>query len=171
MSADSTTLDGAPYLYEKAVDSEVESVAARVRDLRSAGRLTPDALRHIRRAFRVKNIYHSNAIEGNQLSIGETRQVVELGMTITGQSLKDQAEAKNLAAALDYLEQLAGDASRPLTESDIRQLHAFVLKGIDDDNAGGYRQCRLRSRGPRTSRPDRSPSRPKWKSLGDGSHR
>ena len=104
MTGSSRSLEGAPYLYDAAIDSEVEPLASRVRELRSAGRLTSDALRHIRRAFRIKNIYHSNAIEGNRLTIGETRQVVELGLTITGQSLKDQAEAKNLAAALDLLE-------------------------------------------------------------------
>jgi Fic family protein len=107
MTDNTASVEGAPYLYDRSVEAELEALASRVRDLRSAGRLTPDTLRHIRRAFRVKNIYHSNAIEGNRLTIGETRQVVELGLTITGQSLKDQAEAKNLASALDFLEQLA----------------------------------------------------------------
>src|SRR5258705_7136972 len=132
-------ITGTPYLLDGRTEAALEEVARRVRDLRSAGKLTPDALRHIRRAFRIKNIYHSNAIEGNRLTIGETRQVVELGLTITGQSLKDQAEAKNLAAALDLLEELASDASSPITEHSIRQLHTFVLRGIDDDNAGRYR--------------------------------
>lgn len=140
MSDNMLTVPGTPYLLDGRAQETLDEVAARVKALRSAGRLTPDALRHIRRAFRVKNIYHSNAIEGNRLSIGETRQVVELGLTLTGQSLKDQAEAKNLAVALDYLEDLAGQAENPITEADVRQLHAFVLRGIDDDNAGKYRQ-------------------------------
>ncbi len=139
MTDTSRSIAGAPYLYDASIEFDLEGLSSRVRELRSAGRLTPDALRHIRRAFRVKNIYHSNAIEGNRLTIGETRQVVELGLTITGQSLKDQAEAKNLAAALDLLEELASDASSPITEHSIRQLHTFVLRGIDDDNAGRYR--------------------------------
>src|SRR5262245_13607358 len=139
MTDNTASVEGAPYLYDRSVEAELKDLADRVRELRSAGRLTPDTLRHIRRAFRVKNIYHSNAIEGNRLTIGETRQVVELGLTITGQSLKDQAEAKNLAAALDLLEELASDAASPITEHSIRQLHAFVLRGIDDENAGGYR--------------------------------
>jgi Fic family protein len=81
MTDSNRSIEGAPYLYDGSVESNLEDLASRVRDLRSAGRLTPDALRHIRRAFRVKNIYHSNAIEGNRLTIGETRQVVELGLT------------------------------------------------------------------------------------------
>src|SRR5258705_9179237 len=133
-------ITGTPYLLDGRTEAALEEVARRVRDLRSAGKLTPDALRHIRRAFRIKNIYHSNAIEGNRLTIGETRQVVELGLTITGQSLKDQAEAKNLGAALDFLEVLATENTQAITEADVRQIHGFVLRGIDDSNAGSYRQ-------------------------------
>lgn len=94
MTDNTASVEGAPYLYDRSVEAELEDLAGRVRDLRSAGRLTPDTLRHIRRAFRVKNIYHSNAIEGNRLTIGETRQVVELGLTITGQSLKDTSRGE-----------------------------------------------------------------------------
>jgi Fic family protein len=140
MTESTVSIPGTPYLLDDRAKQTLEETARRVKDLRSAGKLTADALRHIRRSFRVKSIYHSNAIEGNRLSIGETRQVVELGLTLTGQSLKDQAEAKNLAAALDYLEDLASHNDKGITESDIRQIHAFVLKGIDDENAGRYRQ-------------------------------
>lgn len=37
------------------------------------------------------------------------------------------------------MEELAKDPKRPVTEHDIRQIHAFVLRGIDDGNAGKYR--------------------------------
>lgn len=64
--------------------------------------------------------------------------MVELGLTITGKPLRDQAEARNLSGALDFLEELAKDGKRPITEHDVRQLHAFVLKGLHDE-AGSYR--------------------------------
>lgn len=54
-----------------------------------AGTLSPEVLYRIREHFRIKSIYHSNAIEGNVLAVGETRQVVEHGLTITGKPLKD----------------------------------------------------------------------------------
>ncbi|NKC12082.1 MAG: hypothetical protein GKR94_07725 [Gammaproteobacteria bacterium] len=107
--------------------------------MREAGQLSPEVLHRIRRFFRLKSIYHSNAIEGNILDVGETRQVVELGLTLTGKPLKDQAEARNLSAALDLLEDLASDGVRAITEADIRELHHLVLKGVDDENAGAYR--------------------------------
>ena len=76
--------------------------------MRAQGSLSPEVLYRIRKHFRIKSIYHSNAIEGNLLAVGETRQVVALGLTITGKPLKDQAEARNLSQALDFLEKLAG---------------------------------------------------------------
>ncbi len=127
------------YCYEESEDQNFQVLSERVKNMRSEGQLSPDVLHRIRKFFRLKNIYHSNAIEGNLLNVGETRQVVELGLTITGKPLKDQAEARNLSEALDFLEELAKDSNEPITESDIRQLHLLVSKGIDDDGAGSYR--------------------------------
>ena len=117
----------------------LDKLSVRVEEMRKVGKLTGDALVKIRKFFRIKNIYHSNGIEGNSLNLGETRQVVEQGLTITGRPLKDQAEAKNLSEALDLLEKLASQTDTPITEVDIRQIHTLVLKSIDDENAGKYR--------------------------------
>ncbi len=132
-------IEGTPYCFEESQMPFLRKVSDRVQEMRKAGRLTPKVLGNIRRYFRIKSIYHSNAIEGNILNVGETRQVVEFGLTITGKPLKDQAEAKNLKEALDFLEDLAGSPDKPITEADVRQIHYLVLKGIDDSNAGKYR--------------------------------
>lgn len=132
-------IEGTSFCYEQSQQITIDEISERVRELRKGGKLTPEVLSTLRDYFRIKNIYHSNAIEGNLLDVGETRHVVEYGLTLTGKPLKDQAEAKNLSHALDYLEELATDPAVPITESDIRQIHALVLKDIDNDNAGGYR--------------------------------
>jgi Fic family protein len=121
--------------------------------VRAAGSLTPEALRVIRQFFKVKNIYHSNAIEGNQLDLGETRMVIEQGLTITGKPLKDTAEAKNLSHALDYFEELASTTDA-FTCNDIRQVHSLILKDIDDENAGRYRQVSVEVSGSAFTPPD-----------------
>lgn len=131
-------ISNTPYSYDELQEPFFQKLSDRVRTMRTHGSLSPAVLGIIRKYFRIKNIYHSNAIEGNILEVGETRQVVELGLTITGKPLKDQAEARNLSQALDFLEELAKDVARPITESDIRQLHSFVLAGIND-GAGTYR--------------------------------
>ena len=130
-------IDGTAYVYHDTRLPDLEKLADRVRNMREQGRLSREVLYRIRKHFRIKNIYHSNAIEGNALAVGETREVVEHGLTITGKPLKDQAEARNLSHALDFLEELAS-SSTPITEHDLRQLHALVLHEITEE-AGAYR--------------------------------
>ncbi len=134
-----TSVSGTPYEIDDALAARLNAIANRVSSMRSSGTLSPDVLGRLRRFFKIKNIYNSNAIEGNILDVGETRLVVEQGLTLTGKPLKDQAEAKNLSEAIDFLEDLARDASRPISEADIRQIHFLVLKNIRDSDAGKYR--------------------------------
>ena len=134
-------VDGdAPFSYNGNLRSEIDDLQGRVSEMRNVGKLSPDTLRHIRKYFKLKDIYHSNAIEGNALDMGETQLVVEMGLTIAGKTLRDQAEAKNLGAALDHLESLVKLTHEPISLHDVRQIHTLVLKGIDDDNAGGFRK-------------------------------
>ena len=140
-------VNGTPFVYDRGLNFQIKDLDDRVRKMRSVGRLTPDVLRHIRGHFRIKNIYHSNAIEGNLLDIGETRQVVEAGLTIAGKPLRDQAEAKNLGQALDFLEHLASNTSEQISLHDIRQIHTLILQGIDDENAGAHRSVDVRIAG------------------------
>jgi Fic family protein len=132
-------VQGTAYELSDELLHQTRKLADRVQRMRGSGSLTPDVLGKLRRYFKIKNIYNSNAIEGNTLDIGETRMVVEQGLTISGLPLKDQAEAKNLSEALDFLEELAKNIETPITENDIRQIHYLVLTGINQDNAGRYR--------------------------------
>lgn len=81
--------------------------------------------------------YHSNAIEGNTLTLMETKVVLE-GITIGGKSLREHFEAINHRDAILFVEDLIqkGDV---LTEWNIRNIHQLILKNIDDANAGQYR--------------------------------
>lgn len=136
-------IEGCFYTFSPSIQELLKQISARVQALRETGSLSPEVLYRLRKYFRIKNIYHSNAIEGNALNVGETEQVVELGLTITGKPLKDQAEAKNLGDAVDFLEELAKDNTRAITEADVRQIHLLILKGIDDSNAGCYRKVKV----------------------------
>ena len=133
------SVKGTSFEYDVGLNQHLDNVQDRVRTMREVGKLSPDSLRHLARLFRIKNIYHSNAIEGNLLDQGETRLVVQEGLTISGKSLRDQAEARNLAQALDYLEDLTQD-DRPVNQTDVRQIHKLILADINDDEAGSYRR-------------------------------
>lgn len=141
------SVHGTPFEYHKSIEGRLSDLDARVTEMRRVGRLSAGALEHIHNYFKIKGIYHSNAIEGNQLTIGETQLVVEMGMTISGKSLRDQAEAKNLSQANDYMLDLATRHNQPITVSDIRQIHRLILAEIDDANAGRYREGEVRISG------------------------
>ena len=146
------SIPGTPYYYSGEQSSYLNQISERVALFRRDGKLSGDGLAKIRKFFKIKNIYNSNAIEGNKLDIGETREVIERGMTITGKSLQDQAEAKNLSEALDFLEDLALKPNG-ITENEIRQVHAFILKGIDNENCGTYRTSEVKISGSQYSPP------------------
>jgi len=82
--------------------------------------------------------YNSNAIEGNTLTISETKVVLE-GMTVGGKTMREHLEVINHRDAIDYLEEIVQKNER-MTEWTIKSIHRLVLKGIQDKNAGVYRK-------------------------------
>lgn len=81
--------------------------------------------------------YNSNAIEGNTLTMSETKVVLE-GITIGGKSIVEHLEAINHREAIFFIEDLIFD-KESISEWNIKNIHALILKGIDDKNAGTYR--------------------------------
>ena len=98
---------------------------------------SPNALGNLEHVHDLELTYTSNAIEGNTLSAAETMLVIEQGITIGGKPLKDHMEAIDHHEALAYVRDLARQ-STPLTEADLRNLHALVVKRSAPDIAGRY---------------------------------
>jgi len=81
--------------------------------------------------------YNSNAIEGNTLTMSETKVVLE-GITIGGKSVVEHLETINHRDAILFLEQLI-IGKEDLSEWNIKNIHSLILKDIDNQNAGKYR--------------------------------
>lgn len=81
--------------------------------------------------------YNSNAIEGSTLTLMETKVVLE-GVTIGGKSLREHFEVINHRDAILFVEELVSK-NEPLSEWHIRNIHQLILKNIDEQNAGRYR--------------------------------
>lgn len=89
--------------------------------------LDADQEKSIWQKFRFDWNYHSNNIEGNSLTFGETKSLLLHNITAQGKSLKDHIEITGHNEAIDVLVDLTrGDA--PLTESFVRQLHELILR-------------------------------------------
>lgn len=78
--------------------------------------------------------YHSNAIEGNTLDLGETALVITQGITIGGHTLKEHIEAINHALAYQFVQDLAQRSSE-LDEVSLLQLHALVMHDLHEEAA------------------------------------
>lgn len=78
--------------------------------------------------------YHSNAIEGNTLTLKETKVALE-GITVGGKTLREHFEAINHRDAIAYVEAIA-EKKEPFSLHMIRTLHSLILKNIDDEHAG-----------------------------------
>jgi len=95
-------------------------------------------LQRLREHFMVEYTYHSNAIEGNTLTLHETSLVVLEGLTINKKPLKDHLEAIGHRDAFYYIVEKSKD-NEPLTERTIKEIHSLVLMD-DNENRGKYRE-------------------------------
>ena len=76
-------------------------------------------LKHLRDLW----THTSTAIEGNSLSLGDTRFVLEEGLTVSGKPLKDHEEVVGHAKAIDLVYGMLG---RDITRNDFFKLHESV---------------------------------------------
>lgn len=107
--------------------------------------LPPHLVRRLHDDLRILLTYHSNAIEGNTLTLRETQMVIDHGMTVGGHPLREYLEASNHAAALDYLTILL-DKTVPIGRADMLKFHSLVMDRILSD-AGSWRSIPVSIRG------------------------
>ena len=101
------------------------------------------AVENLKKYFDVELTYNSNAIEGNTLTITETKVILEDGLTIgKGKSLKEHLEVINHKEAMDYVYDIVS-RDLDISERVIKDLHHIILKSINNKDAGEYRQSNV----------------------------
>lgn len=96
----------------------------------------------VAKAFDIEYTYESNKIEGNTLTLQETALVIEKGLTIGGKSLNEHLEAVNHQHAIEFIKDLA-NKKQAITERDLLQIHYLILQGINNGQAGKYRNLQV----------------------------
>lgn len=91
--------------------------------------LPSDTVRRLNEDLRVFLTYHSNAIEGNSLSLQETQMVIDYGITIHGHPLREYLEATNHAEAYRYVIAVVEQRER-ISREMILTLHSLVMDKI-----------------------------------------
>ena len=114
--------------------------------------LSKDALKALLADIRLRHTYNSDAIEGNTLTLQETKLVLEEGVTIGGKPLKDHIEARNEANAFDLMVKFVS-GKKPISQETIQQIHAVVTQGILD-RPGQYRTGNVRIAGSTVAPPN-----------------
>lgn len=104
-----------------------------------------EMLDEIRSFYRISTTWSSNALEGNTLTIGETKVLLEDGITVGGKPLKDTLEACGHADAYDYMFTLLHQNG--IRIDDILTLHRLFYQKIDIQSAGQYRNIPVRISG------------------------
>lgn len=91
----------------------------------------------LQRSYDIELTYTSNAIEGNTLTLGETAELIEHGVTVGGKALKDHLEAVDHFDAVQWMRRLA-TGPEPLDENVITELHRRIVARSRPEIAGLY---------------------------------
>ena len=105
--------------------------------------LNKDELKQLDSYFKIDLTYSSNALEGNTLTLSETKILLEDGLTVSGKPMKDYLEAEGHSKAYDYLLSIAHNDDLIISEEITRKLHYFFYSGIDAEKAGKYRDIQV----------------------------
>lgn len=92
----------------------------------------------IREFYKVDNVWASEAIEGNSLTLGETKVLLEDGITASGKPIKDVLRTCGHGEAYDYMFSLL--KNRTVTIEDIKFMHKLLLQKEDEKKAGVYKK-------------------------------
>jgi Fic family protein len=140
-------MDWRTFTWDSPLQQEMlQRVEEKYMQLRGMRPISGAALARLRDSFAMEWTYHSNSIEGNTLTLQETRLVLEDGITVGGKSLREHFEILNHHDAISFIEKQAQKGYK-LNAGDILSVHALVLQRIEKEFGGRYRNSGVRIMG------------------------
>jgi Fic family protein len=106
-----------------AIITEMDSLKSELDSLRP---LDDDRLNRLQQKFRLDWNYHSNSMEGNTLSMSETKSFIMWGVTAKGKPFRDYVEMKGHNDALKKLYSIIRKDLK-ITENLIKDFHKLIL--------------------------------------------
>jgi prophage maintenance system killer protein len=110
------------------MNTDFETIDALKTEWDSLQPLAPENEQRLWKKLRLEWNYHSNHIEGNTLTYGETELLLLHDQTHGNHTLREYEEMKAHDVGIAHLLMLAEDKSRLIGESDIRDLNKLILK-------------------------------------------
>ena len=108
------------------VVSLLEQVNQLKKQLDSIRPIDEEAEQRVMQKLRLDWNYHSNHLEGNQLTYGETKALIMFGLRPVVNRYEDHVEAKGHNEAIEYITEVVKE-QRPLSESFIREVNKLIL--------------------------------------------
>ncbi|MDR1313937.1 MAG: Fic family protein [Deltaproteobacteria bacterium] len=104
---------------------------------------TPEQIQNFDDYFRIRNTFTSNALEGNFLSLVDTRLVLKDGISVGGKRINDLLETLSHGKTFDLMLSIARNSTLDSIAKHflliICDLHHSFYEMIDKKNAGVYR--------------------------------
>jgi len=101
--------------------------------------LTADEMRKYEEEFEINYVQGTTAIEGNTLTLGDTRDLLYSSLLPSKKSLREINEVQNFRKVIDYRNRYRGHLSLRF----IKGLHALIMNNIDHESAGTLRRTDL----------------------------
>jgi Fic family protein len=92
-------------------------------------KIPKSVLESVEKSFDIEYAHNSTAIEGNTLTLLETKIVIEDNLTIGGKYLRELSEVLNHKKAFDYVKKCVAE-NKPLSENIVKDIHAMVMVNI-----------------------------------------
>ena len=105
----------------------LESIDRLKQELDALRPLAPEVTGQVEQKLRIESNYHSNALEGNTLTLGETRSLILYGLTARGKPMREHLDIEGYDRAIKELSHMA-NAEHRLSEEFILNLHRVLLK-------------------------------------------
>ena len=122
-------------------DNKISKCDQQKKEIDTYRPLNTEQAQQLKEHFKIGLTYSSNALEGNTLTLIETKVIIEDGLTIGGKSLKEIDEATGHSKAYDFIFEIIEKENIEL--SDILKIHQLFYQQIDPDNAGNYRSKKV----------------------------
>lgn len=106
--------------------------------------LPAEVLSSFDNSFNIEYAHNSTAIEGNTLTLIQTKVIIEDGLSVGGKMLREIYEVVNHAKAFAYVQNKVAE-SKPLDENIVKDIHALLMENIQV--GGVYRNVEVRITG------------------------
>ncbi|CAM1297739.1 FICD (predicted) [Pycnogonum litorale] len=88
-------------------------------------------------------IHHTAAIEGNTLTLAQTRMIIETRMAVGGKSIVEHNEILGIDSALSYINTTLVNRIGDIVVEDILEIHRRLMGFVDISEAGKFRKTQV----------------------------